>query len=95
MKEKISYSTLFFRQSLVVDDGGVKFIGTEAFQTARRFTFDQILCVLMGPDNTLSFQVGDEVFAIPTNPGNRKHQAAIAALLQGLGAAAPAGQPAY
>lgn len=50
----------------------------------RRFRFDEVACVLLAPDHTLSFQVGQEVFSVKTNPHNAKHQATITALVQAL-----------
>lgn len=84
MKHKISASSLFTREYILVRDQGVKYCGTKLFKSVRRFRFDEIYCVLMGPDYTLSFQVGEEVFSIRTNPANAKHQAAIAALVERL-----------
>jgi hypothetical protein len=46
--------------------------------------FKNILCVLMSADNVLSLQVGQEVYSLPVNPSKAKHQATIAALLQGI-----------
>lgn len=100
MKHKITASSLFQRQYLIVHSKGVKFYENRLFGHTRRFGFDLILCVLQSPDNTLSIQVGREVFSIRTKPDNKKHQAAIAALLQELqrtcgtsGTDAPAAPP--
>jgi hypothetical protein len=82
MSLKISASSLFTKHYLMVDSNGVKFYETSAFGGPKRFPFSRIECVLMSPDNKLSFQVGNEVFAIPTKPSDAKHQAAINALLQ-------------
>jgi hypothetical protein len=82
MSLKINASSLFTKHYLTVDSGGVKFYENSVFGNARQFPFSQIKCVLMSPDNKLSFQVNNEVFSIPTKPGNTKHQATIAALLQ-------------
>ena len=55
---------------------------------ARRFhvktdpVVDQIDAILMSPDHVLSFQVGNEVFSLPTRPGKKAHQAAIDELLR-------------
>ena len=75
---------------LVVTDTGVKFSETFAFSSVRRFPFSDIACVVLGPDHTLSFKVGEEIFSIPTKPNKPKHQAAISALLEGLQRSDPA-----
>ncbi|MEJ0090910.1 MAG: hypothetical protein WDM80_14355 [Limisphaerales bacterium] len=84
MSLKITENSLFKKHYLIVDSGGVKFYESAAFGGAKRFPFSQIKCLLMSPDHRLSFQVGNEVFSIPTKPGNTKHQATIEALLQEL-----------
>ena len=89
MRERINSASLFFRQFLVVDDDGVKHCAPGMFQTATQFRFDEIVCVLLAPDNTLSFQVGDQVYSIATKPNDKKHQAAIAALIQSVEATVP------
>jgi len=81
---KISASSLFKYHYLVVTATGVKFNETYGFSSARRVPFSEIVSVLMGPDHTLYFQVLEEVFSIPTKPRKRKHQAVIAALLEGV-----------
>ena len=82
MSLKIAANSFFTKHFLIVDSGGVKFYDGTGFSGARRFPFSRIECVLMSPDHKLSFQVGNEVFSIPTKPGNGKHQAVIDALLQ-------------
>jgi hypothetical protein len=82
MSLKITSSSLITKHYLIVDSGGVKFYESAAWGGAKRFQFNQIECVLMAPDHKLSFQVGNEVFSIPTKPDNAKHKAAIDALLQ-------------
>ena len=89
MKHKISASSLFTREYILIRDEGVKYCGTRLYKSIRRFRFDEVHCVLMAPDFTLSFQVGEEVFSIRTNPANAKHQAAIAALVERLQASCP------
>lgn len=91
MKHKIATSSLFTREYIVVHDKGVKYCGVALFRSVRRFRFDEICCVLMAPNHTLSFQVGEEVFSIPTRPTNAKHQATIAALVEGLQATCQSG----
>jgi hypothetical protein len=82
MTLKISASSLFKNHYLKLDSGGVKFYESAAIGGAKRFRFSEILCILMSPDNTLSFQVGQEVFSIKTNPANTKHQTVINTLNQ-------------
>jgi hypothetical protein len=81
MALKISHNSLFSKHYLIVDSGGVKFY-ENSFGGAKRFPFSRIECVLMSTDNKLSFQVGNEVFSIPTKPEDAGHQAVIEALLQ-------------
>ncbi len=82
MKLKITNTSLLAKNFLIVESDGVKFYDGAGFSGAKRFRFHQIECVLMSPDHKLSFQVGQEVFSIPTKPGNAKHQAVINALVQ-------------
>ena len=82
MSLKIAASSLFTKHFLLVDSGGVKFYDGTGFSGAKRFQFGQIECVLMSPDNKLSFQVGNEVSTIPTKSDNAKHQTVINTLLQ-------------
>ena len=81
MSLKITANSLFTKHFLMVDSGGVKFYDGTGFSGARRFRFNQIECVLMSPDHKLSFQVGREVFSVPTKPGDPKHQSVIDFLL--------------
>ena len=80
MALQISASSLVTNHYLVVESDGVKFAET-AVGGARRFRFRDIECILMSPENRLSFQVGKEVFSIPTKPGDQKHQEVIATLV--------------
>lgn len=82
MALKISNSSLFSKHYLSVDSGGVRFYENAAFGGLKRFPFSQIECVLISSNHTLSFQVGKNVFSIPTKPDNAKHQEVINALLQ-------------
>lgn len=82
MKLKITNSSLFTKNFLIVDSAGVKFYDGTGFSGAKRFRFHQIECVLLSPDHKLSFQVGREVFSIPIKSDNAKHQAVINALVQ-------------
>jgi len=82
MALKITHRSLFTRHYLIVYPDGVKFYDGAGFSSAKRFPFNWIECVLMSPDHKLSFQVGKEVFSIPTKPGNARHQEVIDKLLQ-------------
>jgi hypothetical protein len=84
MAPKISAGSLFKNHYLVVKADRVLFYESTVGFGARRFRFVLIDCVLMAPDHTLSFQVGKEVFSIPTRPDKPRHQAAIAALVAGV-----------
>ena len=85
---KIKANTLFEQRYLIVDPDGVRYRKTAALGGLRKFRFGQIDLVLMSEDNVLAFQVGREVFSLPTKPRNRTHQAAIAALVDGVRLAA-------
>ena len=82
MTLKISASSLFTKHYLKLDSKGVKYYESAAIGGGKRFRFNDILCILMAPDNTLSFQVGQEVFSIKTNPRNDKHQVVIETFVQ-------------
>jgi len=82
MALKINASSLFSSHYLTVTSDGVKYFEGAVGISARTFRFNQIECVLMSADNKLSFQVGREVFTIPTDPNNTKHQTVIATLVQ-------------
>jgi hypothetical protein len=84
MALKITARRLFVAHYLVVGRERVTFYESTIGFGARRFKFWQIDCVLMSPDDRLSFQVGKEVFSIPTKPDKPKHRAAVEALLEGL-----------
>ena len=81
MSLKITNSSLFEKHFLSVDSDGVRFYNSGLFG-AKRFRFNQIETVLLSANHTLSFQVGNEVFSIPTKPENPKHQNVIDFLLQ-------------
>jgi hypothetical protein len=77
MALKISASNLVTNHYLMVESDGIKFTET-SLGGARRFRFSEIECILISPEHQLSFQVGKEVFTIPTKPDDRKHQSVIA-----------------
>lgn len=82
MALRIKASSLFVARSLALDSAGVAFQEATVLSKTRRFAFGEIDCILMSPDQVLSFQVGTEVFSIPTKPSNKKHQETIRALVQ-------------
>jgi hypothetical protein len=84
MALKIKTSDLLTSRCLIVQSDGVKFRETQFIGGRRHFRFHEILCVLLSADNQLSFQVAQEVFTIAVKPNDKKHQAVIAALLDGL-----------
>jgi hypothetical protein len=81
---RIKANSAFVARYLDVEKNGVTFCETAAMGGQRVFRFDQIECVLMSPENVLSFQVGREVFSLPVKPNYLVHEQAIAALLQGV-----------
>ena len=88
MKLKISAPSFLKNHYLVVRSDGVHYCESMGLSSVRRFRFTDIFCVLLGADHTLSFQVGQEVFSIPTNPRSAKHQTVIATLVQEIQRAA-------
>ena len=84
MALKIKASDLLTNRYLLLQSDGVKFHETKFIGGTRHFRFHEILCVLLSPDNQLSFQVGQEVFTLAVKPDNKKHQAVIAALLDSV-----------
>ena len=81
MSLTIKASSLFTKHYLTVVSDGVKYFEGAVGVAARHFRFSQIECILLSPNHKLSFQVERQVFTIPTEPENQKHQAVIAALL--------------
>jgi len=84
MALKINASSLITSHYLTVNSDGVKYFEGAVGISARSFRFGQIECVLMSPDHKLSFQVGQEVFTIPTKAEDAKHQQVISTLVQEL-----------
>ena len=80
----IKSSTLITKKRLRVVPQGVEFYEAQFLGTTRQFGFPEIDLVLMAPDSTLSFQVRNEVFSIPTKPHKVGHQQTIRALLDGI-----------
>ena len=88
MTYKIKANSLFMVRYLKVTDWGVVYVETALMGGKRKFNYGQIDYVLMSPTNVLSFQVGNQVFSIPTNPYKAKHQQAIAQLMARVQASA-------
>jgi hypothetical protein len=82
MSLKITARRFFVSHYLAVRRDGVKFYQSSIGLGGKTFTFPQIDCVLMSPDDVLSFQVGREVFTIPTNPLSPKHRQAVEILVE-------------
>ena len=80
MSLKITNGSLFEKHFLTVDSDGVKFNSPAV--GARRFRFNQIETMLLSPTHVFSFQVGNEVFSIPTKPENANHRNTIDFLVQ-------------
>jgi len=78
----ITNNNLLTKCYLKVQSDGVEFCAPTVAGKGRWFRFHNIECVLMSPDYLLSFQVGQEVFKIPTDPANPNHQTVIATLVQ-------------
>jgi hypothetical protein len=83
MALKINASSLFTQRILKMRKGGIAF-SNGSFGGSRKFRFEQIECVLLSPENVLSFQVGQEIFSIPVKPGKAKHEETLAAFLAAL-----------
>jgi hypothetical protein len=81
MALKINNTSLVTNHYLVVESDGVRYCETSFAGGTRRFRFSDIECILISPSHTLSFQVGKEVFSIPTRADNAKHQETIGALV--------------
>ncbi len=81
MDFEITNNSLSEKHSLSVDSEGVRF-SNGALLGARRFRFSEIETVLLSGNHILSFQVGKEVFSIPTRPEDPVHQNVINFLLQ-------------
>ena len=82
MALKINAGSLLENRYLVVESDGVKFCETAFTGGKRHFRFHEIGCILLSPEHKLSFQVGKEVFSIPTKPNDAKHQEVIAAFVR-------------
>lgn len=77
MALKIRANTFVMQRYLKVYDWGVKFVESAVFGGGRKFFWGQIDYVLMSPSDELSFQVGNEVFTIPTKPQKFTHQQVV------------------
>ena len=79
----ICVDTFFTRHRLSVDVAGVTHL-RGLVGGRRRFSFHEIDCVLMSSRRVLSFQVGDEVFSIPTDATDAEHQETIRTLVSSV-----------
>lgn len=79
---KIKASDGFINRFLEVSPNGVSFQETALGGRPKKFGFHQIDLILLSASNVLSFQVGQEVFSLPTKPADANHQAAINHLVQ-------------
>jgi hypothetical protein len=82
MSFEIDAPSIVTKHYLNVDSTGVSFSKGAVLGGARRFSFSQIECVLLSIEHELSFQVGKEIFSIPTKPEDAQHQAAIEMLVR-------------
>jgi hypothetical protein len=80
MSFEISNNSLLQKHYLTVDSSGLRFCNPTL--GPRRYRFHQIDSVLLSADHTLSFQVENEVFSIPTQADNANHMNVIDFLLQ-------------
>jgi hypothetical protein len=80
MSFEISNNSLLQKHYLTVDSSGLRFCNPAL--GPRRFRFHQIESVLLSANHTLSIQVGNEVFSIPTKPDDANHMNVIDFLLQ-------------
>ena len=85
MAVKISRSGFVEKSHLSIKKEGIVFHQAGPVSRSKKiFKFDEIDFVLMSKENDLSFQVGEEVFTIKTNPDNKKHQLVIEELLKAV-----------
>lgn len=90
MGMKIKANTLIEARFLAVDDRGVTFCQTWGLGGRRKFRFDEIDLILLSEDHVLTFRAHGELFSIPTTPGKKKHDEAIAMLVREVGRTAGA-----
>jgi hypothetical protein len=89
MPHTIKANRFFVSHFLTVESEGITFQNTSVAPAKRHFAFPQIACVLMSPENVLSFQVQEEVFTIPVSPDNPHHKETIDAMVAGLTSVPP------
>ena len=81
MTLKITANRPLGNHYLTLTSNGVTFNDPLGAGGERNFRFGDVHCVLMSPDNRLSFQVGEEICSIPTDPNDQDHQTVIATLI--------------
>ena len=84
MKLRINANETMKRRFLEVDGNGVTYCETLGFGGERKFGFHEIDLILLSEAHMLSFQVGREIFSIPTKRSDGMHQALIASLISGV-----------
>ena len=82
MRLRIHANSFLTRRYLEVNSAGIACCETALMGARKTAPFSAVLCILMSPTHELSVQVGQEVFSVPTNPGNSQHQQTIAALVR-------------
>jgi len=84
MALRITAGSLFESRSLTVRKTDVVFLKTALAAGKRKFQFSEIDCVLLSTSGLLSFQVGNETFAIQTRADKPKHQEVVEALVRAV-----------
>lgn len=94
MAHVIKNGGAFAAEFLEVTFFGIRYQEAEAKSyEARRFRFEEIDGVLLSHDARLSVHSRGDIIEIQTSPSNQTHQAAIAALIEGLQRAAGGKSP--
>ena len=89
MSLKITSGDLLSRCSIEIHSNGITYFESAAFSTKRNFRFDQIETILLAADNTLSFQIGQELFSIRVRPDLPRQREIIDTFLRAVGGASP------
>lgn len=86
---KIKANDAFIQRYLEISPKGIAFRETALGGSAKKFGFHQVDSILLSPNDVLSFQVGQEVFSIPTKSADATHQALISRFLEEVSKTAP------